>query len=170
MLSALAAAQFAAPASIVAQEPGSSVTVADTTCTYTRCSLWLDRGRLVQGAHAGLVSQGGFFRRMRVLPFVAGDSARHYATQYERSQRRASRFSMAGLTLTVAGFIVALSADCDPIPTPIGEWCQDDSAGPIAAGIVLGGYTLSLVSKTISIRGNRSLIRALWWHNSQYAR
>jgi hypothetical protein len=156
-------------ASLAAQSPAPSA-VTDTTCTYERCSLWLDRGRLVQGAHAGVVARRGFFQPLRILPFVAGDSARHYATLYERNARRASRLGLAGLTLVVAGFIVALSSGCDAMPTPFGETCRDDASGPIAGSLLLGGFTLHLVEIPISIRGHQSLVRALWWHNSQYAR
>jgi hypothetical protein len=163
------ASWITAPTSLAGQLP-SPLTATDTACTYARCSLWLDGGSLVQGAHAGVVARHRFFRPLRVLPFVTGDSARHYAALYERNARRTSRLSLAGLTLVVAGFIVALSADCDTIATPFGETCQDDASGPIAAGLFLGGYTLELIGLTISGRGHRWLGRALWWHNSQYAR
>src|SRR5688572_20548845 len=82
----------------------------DSACTYLRCSLWLDGGRVLQGAHGEVVARRGFFRPLRLLPLVAGDSARHYATLYERSDRRATRFRLPGLVLVVAGFAVALSA------------------------------------------------------------
>ena len=154
----------------LAGQPAPPPPVSDTSCTYQRCSLWLDGGRLVQGAHAGLVARSGFFRPLRALPFVAGDSATHYAALYERNARRASRFGIAGFTLIVAGFIVALSSDCNAIATSFGEICQDDASGPIAAGLVLGGFTLNIVAITISSGGHRSLVRALWWHNTQYAR
>jgi hypothetical protein len=74
------------------------------------------------------------------------------------------------LVLVVAGFAVALSADCETIVTPFGETCRDDATGPIAGGLILAGFTLDIVGLTISIRGHRSLVRSLWWHNSQFAR
>ena len=163
------AASASSAASLAAQIPATSAVV-DTACTYERCSLWLDRGRLVQGAQASVVARSGFFRPLRVLPFVAGDSARYYGSLYERNARRASRLSLAALTLLAGGLVVGLSGDCRTIIPLDTEYCQDDASGPIAAGLLLGGYTLEIIGFTISSRGHRSLVRALWWHNRQYAR
>ena len=162
---------IAAARALPAQQALSSAPVSDSACTYAQCSLWLYAGALVRGADARVIASRGLFRPLHVLPFLAGDSARHYATLYEHNGRRASRFSLAAAALVVAGFVVALTADCDAIATPFGETCQDDASGPIAAGLVLGGLTLDVfVVIPISNRANRSLVRALWWHNSQYAR
>jgi hypothetical protein len=141
--------------------------VNDTACTYERCSLWFDRGALVQGGHAGVVARRGFFRPLQVLPFVTGDSARHYAALYERNARRASRLSLAATTLVIAGAVVGLTAECNGV---FATSCPDDTSVTIAAGLLLGGLTVDMVGMRISLRGRRSLARALWWHNSQYAR
>lgn len=170
MLTAFGAAWLAAPARLGGQQVASPPAMSDTTCTYLRCSLWLDRGRLVRGADANEVARRGFLRPMRILPFVAGDSARHHAALYEGRARRASRLSLAAAALVTAGYVVGIASDCDPIASPIGDICRDDSAGPIMAGLVIGGLTLDIVATTISVRGRRSLVRALWWHNSQFAR
>jgi hypothetical protein len=162
---------LARPSPARAQATPALQSPADSGCTYLRCSLWLDGGRVRQGAHGDVVARRGFFRPLGVVRLVTGDSARHYATQYERNARRASLVSFTALTLVIAGLVVGLSGDCDTIPTPFGDTtCPDDASGPIAGSLLLGGFTLNFVSITISIRGHRSLVRALWWHNSQYAR
>lgn len=163
------AASASSTASLAAQVPATSAVV-DTACTYERCSLWLDRGRLVQGAQASIVARSGFFRPLRVLPLVAGDSARYYGSLYERNARRASRLGIAALTLLTASMVVGLTGDCRTIVALDTEYCQDDASGPVAAGLLLGGYTVQIIGFTISSRGHRSLARALWWHNRQYAR
>jgi hypothetical protein len=163
-LALLLAAASINPRPIVAQEAA----VADSSCTYDRCALWLDGTRLRRGTRGGLVARNGLFTPRPLLRYVTGDSAVYYAMRYEHAVKRSAILAGIGAFALVAGTIVTIAreSDCPAFPFRACVGANDVTA----MSLVLGGEIALLVSLPFTKRARQSHARALLWHNHQFAR
>jgi hypothetical protein len=133
-----------------------AVTRADSSCTYDRCALRLESGwwnrKIVRGGPGEQVARLGLFGD-RVLAVVRGDSATYYARSYEGSSAR-------GAAAFTIGSVLLL--------TPLSRHTPPDHS-PREVTVMVSGFILQLVGAHYFHRAERSLSRALWWHNRELA-
>jgi hypothetical protein len=136
---------------------------------YVRCALWLDGTRVRRGSDASVVAQPRFFGPARLVRVVVGDSARTYASRYEKNARRSYLFGALSGALLGAAWIVAKSYDCAP---GIFGYCtnSDDNYGIASGGLAIGSAVALLASIPFTVRATRAMGRAVWWHNARFAR
>lgn len=139
-------------------------------CTYMDCALRFEGGRLVRGAAGETVARPGFFRPVRLVPHVTGDSALAFAASHDRASTRAAWLSNGGTLAMLAGFAIAMIGDrgCEPFQSGT---CRDGDALHITAGVlVIGGAVANFASIPFARRAWRLQDRAVWWNNARYAR
>jgi len=132
----------------------------DTTCTYRRCALavvpaWngLD---LVRGEAEERVARLGFFWATDVSLVFAGEpQALEHAQRAVRLRRTAAVFTDLGAALLIAAAVGGL-ADQDHADT--------------YRGLAIGGAVAVAVSVPLQFSADGHLSRAVWWHNTQFAR
>jgi hypothetical protein len=164
----LSAATSALGAATPAHAHAQTAPAADSACTYERCALRLEGRRLLRGLHDERVTESRIFTPRRLLPFVTGDSARLYASRYERDARRASLLSGVGALLLLGAYVGTrnLSSECGP-----SEGCAGHDALRVASGAAAVGAIVSFgASLRFGFGATRAESRALWWHNAQFAR
>jgi hypothetical protein len=160
-------AAVANPCMLRGQHATQSVPAADSSCTYERCALRVEGWRLVRGSSGETVSKPGVFSSRHLLPFVAGDTARRYAAQYEQYARRASRLTTVGTLLFVAMYAGGQALDYCQSAHDCREYTAVNVGAVVAA---LGGFAAFVTALHYGTRAERAQSRALWWHNARFAR
>ena len=158
-----AAAQDAGPATECAG--GSSVGAA-----YQRCALWLDGRRVKRGAEGAIVAKPGFFSPLRLTRVVQGDSAVAQAARFERYTAASGFFGLLSGASIAGALILADRYECRPDPLVGACTTTDDAwtAGTIA--FAAGGLVTGIISGVLQQRAARAANRAIFWHNSNFAR
>jgi hypothetical protein len=137
-----------------------SLSAPDTTCTYRRCALavvpaWngLD---LVRGESGERVARLGFFWTHDLSPVFAGEpQAMAFAQKAVHTRRTAAIFTDVGAALLVAALVGGV-ADPDHADT--------------YQGLAIGGAVAFGIGVPLQFAADGHLSRAVWWHNTQFAR
>jgi hypothetical protein len=104
------------------------------------------------------------------MRLVQGDSAQWFAARYRDNARRSLAFSVIGGLLIGGALIVAEAYDCNREPT-FGFCTNADDAHALTAGLLLlGGVTSGVLGGLFQVRAMRAASKAIWWHNSYFAR
>ena len=152
---------------IAAQADAQRLPACDDTVAsgqYLRCALRFEGRRLVAGVDGQVVGRHPLFRGFRMQRLVDGDSAIHYAQRHDRFERRANFFGVVGLALEIGALISLQAGGCDASPFYCDEWSTP------AAVMIFGSVTTLIVSTHYSVKAAKASTRAIWWHNSRYAR
>jgi hypothetical protein len=133
---------------------------APDTCTYRRCALTLlpvwNGLTIVRGENEERVGRLGFFWPEDVSPLFAGNpQALSYAKNAVRVRHNAAILTDAGAAL----LLVAL----------IGGFADSGNTHTYQA-IAIGGAISFGVGVPVQFAADGELSRAVWWHNSQWAR
>ncbi|MEO8624074.1 MAG: hypothetical protein ABI625_23545 [bacterium] len=150
-------------APVLAQQAASATVVtprAEAACSYEACALgiaptWngLD---VVRGAHAETSASLGFFFPRDITPAFAGsDSAMTYAVRAVNVRRVAA-------TLTDVGALVLGYAAIKQLRD--GQLHNSDR---VIAAVGAGAFAISV---PLQFSADGYLSKAVWWHNSRYAR
>lgn len=173
---AVVAGAFGLVATLATQSPAQQVPGPATSCAegvgapYRRCALWLDGRRVRRGAEGAVVAEPGFFMSPRLTGIVEGDSAMAQARAFERNSNRSIVFGVLSGLMFVGAWSVAEAFDCRPDPTFGFCTTTDDNYGLAAAGLLVGGIVSGIASTVLQQRANRAAARAIFWHNSNFAR
>jgi hypothetical protein len=160
---------FVASAQVVGAQDKDSAEAAcsqnsQTAGSYEQCSLWLERGQLKRGMPGDVVTQVRLLSPMSLSQFVAGDSARRYAFDYERYARRGSRMSFVGSALLLVGFA---TSHTQPFRSPLDTRANFRTA---STAMIVGGVAMQAVGVSFTLRSARASARAVWWHNAVLSR
>lgn len=136
-----------APAGLAGQAPHAS-------CTYATCSLRLEEGRLLRGAHQ-VVGRTTLTGMPRLSALVVTDSAQAYARAFDHAYPRSRWLAITGGALLGLGVGIAL----DRVDAP-------ERGLVLALGVT--GVATGAVAWHFDRRAMRALSRALWWHNAQF--
>jgi hypothetical protein len=159
-ISAVAGAQDTRPDDIACQDSAASAGL------YRRCALtMLDNGtRVVRGAGGVVVANRGLFSRVHLQRIVAGDSAKFYATRFEKNNRAAGLFKALGVGLMTVSIF---KADC----SSRNNGCAYDwSMNSPGLKLLVGGAGLAIVGRVIEISAARQGAMAVWWNNERFSR
>jgi hypothetical protein len=111
---------------------------------------------LVRGESGEHVARLGFFWTHDVAPvFVGEPQAVAYARKAVRTRRTAAVFTDAGAALLVAALVGGL-ADPDHADT--------------YQGLAIGGAVAFGIGVPLQFTADGHLSRAVWWHNTKFAR
>lgn len=128
------------------------------SCSYRACAIRLEPGwggpKLLQGAHGEPVGGLGMFRT-NVAVLESSDSSRAYVAKFRRAYRTSQALSVIG----GVGMIVFYHA-------ARGE----DPSNPLAVTSGIVGIVALYASLPYTLNAHRHLARAIWWHNSVWAR
>jgi hypothetical protein len=108
--------------------------------------------------------------RVRLVPplmltqAVIRDSARFYALEYERYERRRWVLSHIGATIFALGIVAAIPRPCQK-PS-----CTARPPASVNRPLVVAGLTIALTSLPFKFRAAEAGARALWWHDASLAR
>ena len=133
---------------------------------YHRCALtMLDNGtRFVRGSDGVVVANRGLFSRVHLARIVSGDSAKFYATRFEKNNRAAGLFK--GLGVGLMAFSV-LRAEC----SSRNNGCAYDwGINSPALKFLVGGMGSAIVGRLIEISAARQGAKAVWWNNERFSR
>ena len=156
---------------VAAQEtPAQSTECSASGASYMRCALWIDGQRVRRGGEGVVAGRPGFFRPLRLTPLVQGDSAVHYARGFERNTARAGGFALLSAALVLGASIAGGYWDCDGDITLGTCSNNDDWMNGTTAGLLLGGLVSGIVSSVFQHHARRDASRAVFWHNSNFAR
>lgn len=130
----------------------------DTACSYRACAIRLEPGwggpKLLQGAHGEPVGGLGMFRT-NVAVLESTDSSRAYVARFRRAHRTSQALSVIGGVGMIVFYHAARGAD-------------PSNSLSITSGIV--GIVALYASLPYTLNAHRHLARAIWWHNSVWAR
>jgi hypothetical protein len=147
-------------APLLAQDAASASTSA-ALCSYDVCALRVEEGRILQGRQGQEVGRLRWLNATPLLPLVGtSDSARFYATDFDRRYARGSRW--AALGAVSGGVVVAYMMDSNYGAGSDTRWSRGDWA--LLAGLVLS-IGASAYGQHQLERARRGLARAIWWHN-----
>ncbi|MFW5947814.1 MAG: hypothetical protein ACOCUW_04920 [Gemmatimonadota bacterium] len=160
---------FAVPAAAPAQGSGPAVGRAaagdvagqgaqDTACTYTTCSLRLERGRLLQGVRGQEVGRVGAFGTGLEVLETGPEAAVAHLGRYRSSARRGTFYWLVGL----AGFYaVPYAMDRDLASF------DDAGAAGLAAAFTVGGFAVARGTRHTRAAEN-SIQRSVWAFNRPF--
>ena len=150
-------------APLLAQDAPPASTSA-SLCSYDVCALRVEEGRIIQGRRGQEVGRLRWLNATPLLPLVsASDSARFYATDFDRRYAVGSRW--AALGAVSGGVVLASMVSSNYGASTNTRWSGGDWA-------LLGGLVLSIGAGTYGQhqleRARRGLARAIWWHNREF--
>jgi len=133
---------------------------ADSNCDYRRCALavvpaWngLD---VVRGEQEERVARLGFFWTRDLSPAFAGEPhAFEFARRAVHTRRTAAVFTDAGLALLAYALVGGLA---------------DSEHSSTYQGVAIGGAAALAIGVPLQFSADGHLSRAVWWHNTQFAR
>ena len=143
----------AVPVILPAQRPDSAA------CSYRACAVRLEPSwggpRLVQGIQGQTVGSLGIFRtNLSVLEST--DSSAAYVRSFRRAHRASTMLAFVGSVATVVFVHTARDDEFLTGTTPL-----------VSAGVAAVALYASL---PFTLKAQRSLARAIWWHNERFAR
>lgn len=145
------------PLLAVLAAPGAAAQSIEENCTYRACAyniVPLLRGlRVVRGENEQPVATLGFLWT-RDISGVFDAAAQNAARRAVRTRRVAALLTDAGFALAIAGSARAASRDLDRT----------------AANLMIAGVGFVGLSVPIQFRADRHLSRAVWLHNTRFAR
>jgi hypothetical protein len=160
---------FAPAASAQATGPATEC-AAGGGASYQRCALWLDGRRVRRGADGAVVGEPGFFSPLRLTRLVEGDSAVMEARRFERNSTTAGVFGLLSALSLAGAWIVVDSYECRRDPTVGVCTTSDDAYTTGAIAFLAGGLVSGIISGVYQRRAARAANRAVFWHNSNFAR
>lgn len=135
---------------------------------YLRCSLWLDGTKLRQGTDGTVIGKERFLLPMSLMHLVSGDSARAFAATYESKHHTGMIFAFVGGALTVTGLAMS-NTEC--VQTSFGT-CADRFSSQQWTGLAMlgAGLVSEIISFQFQLGSRRAAAKAVWWHNSAFAK
>ena len=137
---------------------------------YQRCALWLDGRRVRRGVDGAVVGERGFFSPLRLTRLVEGDSATAQAKRFERNTATSGLFGLLSVLSMAGALIVVDSYECRPEPTFGICTTTDDAYSAGAIAFLAGGLVTGIISGVLQQRAAKAANRAIFWHNSNFAR
>jgi hypothetical protein len=170
--SLMAIASLAAALSgAAAQETGPATEcAAGGGAAYQRCALWMDGRRVRRGVDGAVVAEPGFFSPLRLTRVVQGDSAVAQAARFERNTTAAGVFGVLSAASLAGALILADRYECRPDPFLGACTTSDDAFTAGVLAFAVGGVVTGIISGILQHRAGRAASRAIFWHNSNFAR
>jgi hypothetical protein len=149
---------------LAAQDPAPASKPA-APCSYDACALRVEEGRVLRGRQGEQVGRLRWFSATSLLPLVGpSDSARFYASEFDRHYGAGARWSALGGLAD--GVLIASLLHTTSAAGTNDRWRGRD-------WLLLGGAVVGLGASVYGEhqlkRARRGLARAIWWHNRELA-
>jgi hypothetical protein len=152
---------------------GPSPVARDTACTYDRCALRIEGGKVVRGARGTRVAGLGLFSGVAGRVRWTSDSALRYARSYRSNHTGAGVMKVIAFAGSVAGAVLLVQAYTearDRNATGEGTVGLDRSKLHAVYGVAIGSTAFGFVGGLLEGHARKQLSRAIWWHNRDLPR